>query len=336
MLMSAFSIGAWRTFGQTADAGVVERIMAECYDNGINTFDGAETYGLGEADAAMGRALKNLKWPRENYIMISKCSPGEFGMLKEMPTRQSLSRKSLTESCNAALKRLGLDYLDVYYAHRPWSDTALEDLVISMNALIQQGKILYWGTSEFKPGQLLKLWEIARAYGMSPPVVEQTGHNLLGRFRMEADLLPVFRQVNMGIMSYRPLMSGILTGKFLGDESTEGRANEEWTNLPPETKEKIRQLRDLAGDLGISLGSLSLAWILKNPNVTSCILGASRTGQVTENLKALDALPKLTDEVLERIENLLDNHPLGSMRSYVEMPDTRFKLSQVTPKPSSS
>jgi aryl-alcohol dehydrogenase-like predicted oxidoreductase len=307
MKMSAMSIGAWRTFAQGTEQNEVERIMAECMDNGINTFDGAESYGLGEADECMGRCLKNLKWPREHYIMISKASPFEYGMFKGVPTLQSLSRKKLTESCNAALRRLGLDYLDIFYCHRPHDETALEDIVITMNALIQQGKIMYWGTSEFSAGQLLKLWEIARDYKMSPPVVEQTGHNLLGRWRMERDLPPVFEQVNMGTMTYRPLMSGILTGKFLDDAN--GRASEEWDKMAESEKQKVRQLKDLADELGISQTQLSFAWIMKNPNVTSVLTGSSRPGQITESVKAVDALPKLTDEVMESIETLLDNHP---------------------------
>ena len=327
MAMSAFSIGAWRTFAQTTNDSDVERILAECYDLGINTFDGAESYGLGEADAAMGRAFATFDWPRESYIMVSKCSPGEYGMFTKNPTAQSLSRKSLTESCNNALKRLKLDYLDIFYCHRPWSDTALEDIVITMNALMQQGKILYWGTSEFTPDQLLKLWEISREYNMPPPVVEQTGHNMLGRVRMERDLLPVFRQVKMGIMSYRPLMSGILTGKFLEGEEA-GRASEEWTKLPESQKEIIRKLNEYAKGLGITLTQLSLAWNLKTPHITSCILGASRPGQVTENLKALDALPLLGDEQMAEIESILDNHPLGEMRDYYNHSDTRFRINE--------
>jgi aryl-alcohol dehydrogenase-like predicted oxidoreductase len=282
----------------------------------------------------MGKALKNLDWPRENYIMISKASPGELGWKLGIPTRQSLSRKKLTDACNAALKRLGTDYIDIFYCHRPWQDTALEDVVISMNALIQQGKIMYWGTSEFRPAQLIRLWEIAREYHMSPPVVEQTGHNLLGRFRMDADLPPIFERVKMGMMSYRPLMSGILTGKFLDDTGENvGRANQEWQNMSPAARDKVRALRDFGRDeLGISLTELSLAWILRHPHITSCILGASRSGQVTENLKALDALPKLTPEVLQRIEEILDNHPLGEFADAGTPYDAKFRLNHVPAK----
>jgi len=325
MPTSVFSIGAWRTFAQTTGGNDVEKILSEAYDQGINTFDGAETYGLGEADAEMGRSIKKLGWPRENYILVGKGSPGEYGMFNKVPTMQSLSRKKLTEACNNALKRFHADYLDIFYCHRPWSETSLEDIVITMNALMQQGKIMYWGTSEFKPEQLLKLWEIAKDYGMPPPVVEQTGHNLLGRERMERDLLPVFRQVNMGIMSYRPLMSGILTGKFLKEE-TEGRASKEWSNMSDAQKATVKKLSDYAAGLGITLAQLSLAWILKTPNITSCILGASRPGQITENLKALDALPLIDDEKMNEIEDIINNHPLGSMRSYYESSETRLKI----------
>lgn len=324
MALSAFSIGAWRTFAQ-APSEDVERILAECYDHGINTFDGAESYGLGQADAEMGRAIRKLAWPRESYVLVGKCSPGEYGMFNKVPTLQSLSRKSLTESCNKALERMQVDYLDIFYCHRPWSDTALEDIVITMNALMQQGKILYWGTSEFQPDQLLKLWEIAREYKMPPPVVEQTGHNMLGRERVERDLQPVFRQTKMGVMSYRPLMSGILTGKFLAGE-TEGRASREWSELSGEKKATIRKLSDYAGGLGITLTQLALAWILKSPNVTSCILGASRPGQISENLKALDALPLLDDDRMAEVEAILGNHPMGALRNYYESSDTRFRI----------
>ncbi len=310
MKVSAFSLGIWRTFGEGVEDAAAERILAEAYDSGVNFFDAAESYGKGKAEEQVGRILKKLKWKRESYAITSKLSPREVPEYFGVPMMYGLSRKRISEAVDASLKRLGLDHIDIFFCHRPYEDTALEDIVITMNSLIQQGKIFYWGTSEFSPGQLLKLWEIAKEYKMSPPLVEQTGHNLIGRYRMERDLLPVFETTRMATMTYCPLRSGKLTGKYLDGQPKDSLRAGQGVAMDEEERGMIVKLKDLADELGISLIHLSLAWILKNPNVSNVILGASRPGQIHENVKAVDALPKLTDDVMDRIEKMLDNHPM--------------------------
>jgi voltage-dependent potassium channel beta subunit len=320
MNVSAFSLGTWRTFGISVSDSSAEKIMAEAYECGINLFDGAEVYGfthgghtLGMAEIVMGKALKNLKWARESYVLTGKVSPGGVARKMGIPLMQGLNRKRITDCVDATLKRYGVDYIDIFFCHRPYPGTSFEDIVISMNALIQQGKIFYWGTSEFDAADLLKLWEIAKDYKLSPPLVEQTGHNMLGRWRMERDLVPVFKNTGMGTTTFCPLRSGILTGKYLKGIPADSMAAlrpSESPDLSPETTAQVAKLNDIAIELGISLTHLALAWILKNENVSTVILGTSKHGQISENVKAADALPLLTDEVMKKIEVTLDNHPL--------------------------
>ncbi len=231
-------------------------------------------------------------------------------MFKGVPTMKGLNRKRITEAVNASLKRLDLDYVDIFFCHRPYPDTALEDIVITMNTLINQGKIFYWGTSEFSAAQLQRCWEIARDYKMSPPLVEQSGHDMLGRWRMERDLVPVFQNTGMSTTTYCPLRCGVLTGKYLNGIPKDSRAAKQGNvALIEEELEKVRKVKKVADRLGISLIHLALAWILKNDNVGTVILGASKPGQIANNVKALDALPLLTDDVMQELEDLLDNHP---------------------------
>ncbi|CDP52135.1 Voltage-gated potassium channel beta subunit [Devosia sp. DBB001] len=316
--VSEFSFGSWVTFGKQVDGGDAKTLMQAAYDAGINFFDNAEGYEQGNSEALMGAALKELGWDRDSYIVSSKVFWGG-----SKPTQKGLSRKHVTDACNAALKRLQVDYLDLYFCHRPDVDTPIEETVRAMDALITQGKILYWGTSEWNAQQLTEAYGVARAYGLTPPTMEQPQYNILERRKVEGDFLPLYELFGLGTTIWSPLASGILTGKYL-----EGIPNDSRLNLPgyewlkerwstPDGREKqaqVRELADLAKELGISLTHLSLLWCLANPHVSTVILGASRLSQLEDNLAALAHKGKVTPEVMARIDEIVGNKPAGPQR----------------------
>ena len=279
--LSVFSLGAWRTFGQTVDDETTYAVMKTAYDGGINFFDGAETYGFGQAELAMQRAIERAGWQRDTYVISSKVSVGEYGKIySQVPSRTGLSRKRVFEACHNALKRYQTDHIDLFFAHRPFPHTSLMDLLITMSALIEQGKICYWGTSEFAPEDLATLHELAGRHGLSPPVIEQTGYNLIGRWRMEGELPRVLDRYPIGVSTYVPLKSGLLTGKYNDGipADSRGAANPQWAEqFGQDVMDKVRRLTALAEEWGMSMTHLALAWIVRNPHVTTCILGASAT-----------------------------------------------------------
>jgi len=287
--------------------------MGMAYDQGINFFDNAETYALGESEKMMGRVLKQKNWDRSSYTLSSKVY---FGWRKDSkPNQTGLSRKHIVEACHEALERLQTEYLDMYFCHRPDPNVPIEEVVWTMHNLITQGKVLYWGTSMWSGAEIMEAHRVANQFGLIAPVMEQPQYNMFERHKVELDYLPVYQNVGLGTTIWSPLAAGFLTGKYLDgypEGSRLGLQGFEWLKDRWMQADKLAKLKDLsrvAQDLGISLAVLAIAWTISNPHVTTAILGATRASQVEENLTALDALPLLTPEVLQRIDDILANKP---------------------------
>jgi voltage-dependent potassium channel beta subunit len=310
--VSALSFGSWVTFSNQVDVDAAKKLMHTAYDAGVNFFDNAEAYAGGESEKIMGRVLKDSGWRRDSYVVSSKVF---FGSTKERkPNQTGLSRKHVFEACDQALERLQVDYLDLYFCHRPDEETPIEETVFAMNDLIRQGKVFYWGTSEWSAQQIMEAYAVARQYNLIPPTMEQPQYNMLHRDRVEKEYRRLYQEIGLGTTVWSPLASGLLTGKY-----NDGIPENSRLTLPGyeflrdmllgENAEKnlamVRGLGDLASELGTSMAKMSLAWVLKNPNVSTVILGASRPEQLQENLKALDVVEQLTDEVMQRIEEIL-------------------------------
>lgn len=313
--LSVLSFGSWVTFHKQFEDNTADTLMGMAYDAGINFFDNAEAYAGGESELMMGRVLKQRNWERSSYVVSSKAFFGLRGK-DNKPNQHGLSRKHLYEACHDALKRLQLDYLDLYYCHRPDPTVPIEEVVWTMHNLIQQGKVLYWGTSQWSAAEIMEAHKVAQQYGLIGPTVEQPQYNMFERFKMEQDYLPVFRSVGLGTTIWSPLAAGFLTGKYLHEIPEGSRLSMDnfgWLRdrwLQDGKIEKLKQLVKLADELGVSMSALAIAWTIRNPNVTTAILGASKAAQLTENLKALDAVKVLTPAVMERIEGILANKPV--------------------------
>lgn len=316
--VSEVSLGSWVTFGKQVDEKEAMALMGLAYDAGINFFDNAEGYEAGESEALMGAALEKLGWGRDTYAVSSKVFWGG-----EKPTQKGLSRKHVTEACHAALKRLRVDYLDLYFCHRPDIDTPIEETVWAMHNLITQGKILYWGTSEWSAQQLTEAWAVAKDLKITPPVMEQPQYNLFTRQKVEGDYLPLYDLMGLGTTIWSPLASGVLTGKYNDGIPADSRMNlpgYEWLKHSWESEDgkaklaKVKQLAELAREIGLPIHHLALLWCLDNPHVSTVILGASRKSQLEDNLSALDAKDKLTPDVIEKIEAIMGNKPAAPQR----------------------
>lgn len=313
--LSVLSYGSWVTFAKQIDDSTSDRLMGLAYDNGINFFDNAEVYSRGESEKMMGRVLKKKNWERSSYVVSSKVFFGWHGGDNNKPNQRGLSRKHIVEACDEALERLQVDYLDLFYCHRPDKSTPIEEVVWTMNHLIQRGKILYWGTSEWCGAEIMEAHMAARDLRLIGPAVEQPEYNLFKRDKMEVDYYTIFKNIGMGATIWSPLASGLLTGKYndgIPEGSRLGLEGFDWLKDRVMTDEKIARVRDLgavAKDLGTSLATLSIAWCIRNPNVTSAILGATKEEQLLENLEALEVVPKLTDEVMERIDQVMGTKP---------------------------
>lgn len=311
--LSVLSYGSWVTFfGQMEDKHADE-LMGVAYEKGINFFDNAETYADGESEKMMGRVLKKKNWDRTSYTVSSKAY---FGSRKQLlPNQTGLSRKHLVEACHEALQRLQLDYLDLYFCHRPDPNTPIQEVVWTMHNLIQQGKILYWGTSQWSAAEIMEAHSVAQQYRLIGPTMEQPQYNMFERYKMELEYPPIFHNIGMGTTIFSPLAAGFLTGKYQGgipEGSRLSMGGFEWLKkrwLQEDRLQKVNKLAALAEKLDTRLAALAIAWTIKNPNVTTAILGATKKEQLLENLKALDVLPKLTPEVLEEIEGILQNKP---------------------------
>lgn len=313
--VSVLSFGSWVSFSKQINDKVADELMGIAYDNGINFFDNAEVYALGESEKMMGRVLKKKKWDRTSYTVSSKVFWGWRGK-ENKPNQTGLSRKHVMEACDEALQRLQVDYLDMFFCHRPDKKTPVEETVWAMNHLIQQGKVLYWGTSEWSGVEIMEAHKVAQQYKLIGPTMEQPQYNLFEREKMENEFLQIFKTVGMGTTIWSPLASGLLSGKYNDTIPKDSRfalqgfdwLKERW--VIDEKIKKVRKLSDLAAKLGVSTASLSIAWCIKNPDVSTAILGATKKSQLLDNLKALDAVAKLTPEVVEKIENIMKTKPV--------------------------
>ena len=311
--ISERSYGSWVTFSFQLDKAKAKKTMKHAYDAGINFFDNAEVYAAGESEKIMGAALKELGLQRDTYTVSSKVFFGG-----QLVTQRGLNAKHIRDGCDAALKRLKLDYLDLFFCHRPDFHTPVEETVRAMDVLVKQGKILYWGTSEWPADRIREAYLIAYKYGLTPPSMEQPEYNMFNRMKMEKEYLGLFDSEGMGTTIWSPLASGVLTGKYNSGIPKGSRMSlPEYKFLRDrlESKEgsdrlnKVKRLGKVADKLGVSLAQLSLAWCLKNKNVSTVILGATNTKQLDENLKSIEYKDLLTDSVMGRIEDILKNMP---------------------------
>jgi voltage-dependent potassium channel beta subunit len=316
--LSVFSFGSWVTFSRQVDRGLAVDLMALAYEHGINFFDNAEVYEDGNSEKLMGEALAKLNWPRDTYCVSSKVYWGG-----DKPTQRGLSRKHVIEACHAALRRLQVEYLDLYFCHRPDVETPIEETVRAMHDLVSQGKVMYWGTSEWNARQITEAFAVARELRITPPTMEQPHYNLFTRDKMDGEYLPLFEQYGLGTTTWSPLSSGLLTGKYSGGIAEGTRlslAGYEWLRDRYEGAEgaalskKINLLQELADTAGIPLAHLALLWCLENPHVSTVILGASKLDQLQQNLESLDNTDKMTDELLISVENILQNKPEPEQR----------------------
>lgn len=312
--LSVLSYGSWVTFSRQVDDKASDRLMGLAYDNGINFFDNAEAYEGGRSEEMMGRVLSAKNWDRTSYCISSKVFFGLHGK-DNKPNQNGLSRKHIMEACHAALRRMQTEYLDLYYCHRPDPETPMEEIVRTMNILIEQGKVFYWGTSEWSADEILEAHKVAKELGLIPPAVEQPQYNLFERTKMEQDYLPVFKNHGMGTTIWSPLASGLLTGKY-NDGIPEGSRlaleNYAWLKdrmMQDDKLERVKKLSKVAADMGTSLATLSIAWCIHNPNVTTAILGATREAQLMENLDALNVYAQLTPAIMQEIDGIMGTKP---------------------------
>jgi len=310
--VSTLSLGSWITFGNQISDKTAADLMALAYDRGVNFFDNAEAYAQGKSEIVMGNILKKMNWDRSSYLVSSKVFWGDGGKL---PNQTGLSRKHVIEACHAAMKRLQVDYLDFYFCHRPDKSTPMEETVWAMNHLIQQGKVLYWGTSEWSAQEVMEAHMVARENHLIGPVMEQPQYNMFHRHKVEVEFDKIYSTVGLGTTIWSPLASGVLTNKYLDKFPKDTRMSLQdlsWLKeraLTPERLEKVRSLDALAKELGTTLPKLAIAWCVSNPNVSTVILGASKVNQLEETLDALSVLPLLSEQIMDRIEGILDNKP---------------------------
>lgn len=305
--LSALSYGAWVTFGRQVDADAARELLALARDHGVNYFDNSETYAAGDAERVMGRALAELDWPRDSWCVSSKVY---FGAVKDpAPTQRGLSRKHVIEACEQALKRLRVDYLDLYFCHRPDEETPVAETVWAMDTLIRQGKVLYWGTSEWPAERIREAHAVAERHHLHAPSMEQPQYNLLHRERVETEYASLYEDFGMGTTIWSPLASGLLTGKYAKGIPEGSRASQpgyEWLRdelVGNEAKNAtVAKLLPIAADLGISPAQMALVWCLKNPHVSTVMLGASKPDQLKQNLEAMTVLDSLDDAAMQRIE----------------------------------
>jgi len=306
--VSELSLGSWVTYGNQVDTALARECMAAAYDAGANFFDNAEVYAKGKSETIMGEALKKLGWRRSSYVVSTKFY---WGLHDGPNEKNTLNRKYLTDAIDGSLARLALDYIDLVFCHRPDPDTPIEETVWAMHGIVTTGKALYWGTSEWSAAEIMTAWQIAERHHLHKPVMEQPQYNLFHRERVEDEYAQLYRDIGLGTTIWSPLASGLLTGKYNNGVPPDSRATVkgyEWLAeriLDPAKLAQVRALVPIAHDLGCTLAQMSLAWCLKNPHVSTVITGASRPAQVTENMHALAVVPKLTPEVMARIEAIV-------------------------------
>jgi voltage-dependent potassium channel beta subunit len=309
--VSELSFGSWVTYGNQLDVNAARDCMAAAWDRGVNFFDNAEVYARGESEKIMGEILKKLAWPRVRLIVSTKF----FWGITDGPNEKStLNRKYLMNAIDGSLARLQLDYVDLVYCHRPDPATPIEETVWAMHDMIERGKALYWGTSEWSAAEIMQAWQVAERHHLRKPVVEQPEYNLFHRHRVEVEYAKLYDDIGLGLTTWSPLASGLLSGKYRDGIPAGSRgAIERMKFLVPSLTDKakneaVARLGDVAKELGCTTAQLAIAWCARNPRVSTVITGASRVSQVEENLKAADIVPKLTPSVLERIEGIAAGH----------------------------
>ncbi|HEY8586239.1 MAG TPA: aldo/keto reductase [Rhodanobacter sp.] len=310
--LSALSFGAWVTFGRQVGRAQARDMLALAHDRGVNFFDNAETYNNGVAEQVMGDVLADLRFPRDSYCVSSKVF---FGAVDNpLPTQRGLSRKHVMEACQQAMQRLRVDYLDLYFCHRPDPDTPIVETVAAMDTLVRQGKVLYWGTSEWPAEAIHEAHRVARENHLYAPVMEQPQYNLLRRERVEVEYAPLYEAYGMGTTIWSPLGSGLLSGKYNDGVPADSRLAQpgyEWLRenvlgKDDERLGKVRALQPIAAELNTSMAQLAIAWCLLNPHVSTVMLGASRREQLEQNLDALELLPRLDASVQQRIRRVVE------------------------------
>lgn len=304
--VSQLSFGSWVTFGPQIDESKAAQLIKQAYDAGVNFFDNAEAYSGGDAEVIMGRALKKLGLRRSSYLVSSKF----FWGLHDSPNeKNTLNRKYLMQAIDGSLKRFGLDHLDLIFCHRPDPSTPIEETVRAMSDIVSQGKALYWGTSEWTGEQILEAWRIADRHHLHKPQMEQPQYNIFTREKVERDFAPLYKEIGLGLTTWSPLASGLLTGKYTKGVPQGSRAalpGYEWLKervLNPERLQAVTRLESVAKELGCSVGQLAIAWCLKNPHVSTVILGATSPEQLTQNLEAARIVAQLDEAVMKRIES---------------------------------
>ena len=303
--LSELSFGSWVTYGNQMGEAAARECMAAAYDAGVNFFDNAEVYAKGESERLMGEALRKLGWRRSSYLVSTKFY---WGLHDGPNEKNTLNRKYLRQAIDGSLARLGLEYVDLVFCHRPDPGTPIEETVYAMHEMVAAGKALYWGTSEWSAAEIAAAYEIAERHHLHKPAMEQPEYNLFRRERVEKDYARLYTDYGLGMTTWSPLASGLLTGKYNDGVPPDSRAalkGYEWLServLEPDRLRRVRRLAPLAQELGCTLAQLALAWCLKNPHVSSVITGASRPAQVVENMKALDVVPRLTPDVMTRID----------------------------------
>ena len=313
--LSVLSFGSWLSFKKQINDKTADELMGIAYDNGINFFDNSEAYAGGESEKMMGRVLKQKNWDRSSYTVSSKVFFGLYGK-ENKPNQKGLSRKHLMEACNDALKRLQVEYVDMYFCHRADIETPIEETVLAMNTLIQQGKIFYWGTSEWSGVEIMEAHRVAKEYGLIGPTMEQPQYNLFERKKVESEFQHIYDFVGLGTTIWSPLASGLLTGKYnegIPKNSRLALTEMGWLKdrlIADDKIKKVKKLSELATKLGVKTASLSIAWCIKNPHVTTAILGATKKQQLLDNLKSIEVMEKLTPDVMEKIEKIMQTKPV--------------------------
>ena len=303
--VSSLSFGSWVTFKTQLDTGLAAECLSAARDAGVNFFDNAEGYAAGESERIMGAAIRDLGWERHSYVISTKLY---WGLHDEINMKNTLNRKYLMQAIDGSLERFGLDFVDLVFCHRPDAHTPLEETVWAMSDMISQGKALYWGTSEWSAAEIMAAWAIADKHHLHKPLFDQTQYNLLWRERVENEYARLYDEIGLGLTTWSPLASGLLTGKYLGGIPEGSRATlegYEWlksTLTDPVRNTKVAKFKEVADGIDATLTQLALAWCVKNPNVSTVITGASTPEQVAENMSALEIVDRLTPEVLERLD----------------------------------
>lgn len=314
LLLSELSLGSWVTFGHQIGENIAEDCMKLAYENGVNFFDNAEAYASGKSEEVMGKVLKKMGWDRTSYVISTKVFWGG-----KLPNQIGLSKKHIIEACNNSLKRMQQEYVDLFFCHRPDKNTPIEETVRAMQTLLDQGKILYWGTSEWSAQEIMEAYSVARQYGLTPPTMEQPQYNMFHRQRVEVEYSKLYSEIGLGTTIWSPLASGILSNRHFNGIAKDSRfelPNMEWLKERLMSDEgqanllKAKKLNDLALELGISLPQLAVAWCLKNKHVSTVMLGASKLEQLKESIKSSEYQQIISSEIENRLEEILQNKPL--------------------------